>query len=70
MTTVAAVGPVIGTGRLWRPISGNKDVLVEVKVLDVRQAPYGRVDVQLMPVAGSGTCWVDVMSTSPLDNGG
>jgi hypothetical protein len=48
---------------LWTPLDGIK---IEVVTSDVRRA-FGRIDVQIKPIHGSGEAWVDSKSVEIID---
>ncbi len=52
---------LLGLKFLYPLRGGRGDLAIEMKVLDKRVA-YGRTDLLVEPVAGTGTKWVDVRS--------
>lgn len=59
--TVKEMAALIGTtGGYWP----TRDLQFEVKVVDVRTR-YGTVDVQVVPVAGNGSQWINIESFTP-----
>lgn len=58
--------PAIGRRVDWQPVPG---ILVRVEIINVRQV-YGRVDLEISPVAGNGRKWVSLDSVRRIDNPG
>lgn len=59
--TAVELARLVGTRVALEPAPGLE---IYCLVLDAKTA-YGRRRVQVAPVAGRGTAWVDVESTSP-----
>lgn len=44
-----------------------KDMAFHVRILNVKAAPYGRVDVLISPIEGDGEQWVAITSVKVKD---
>jgi hypothetical protein len=58
--TTRELATVIGTVTTWKV---SADITVDVEILDSRQV-FGRTDVLIRPVAGTGTTWVAITQTT------
>ena len=57
---------LVGTDRMWLP-PGTGKILVGVQVIGARVS-YGRAQLQVQPLSGRGSRWVDAEMTQELED--
>jgi hypothetical protein len=57
---------LVGTDRLWL-VPGTGKILVGVRITGARMS-YGRAQLQVQPLSGRGSRWVDAEMTQELED--
>ncbi|THJ74713.1 hypothetical protein [Candidatus Frankia alpina] len=64
--TLTEARTLIGTDRLWLA-PGTGKVLIGIHVHDARMS-YGRPQLQIQPISGRGSQWIDADLTQPVED--
>ena len=65
--TAREMSLLIGQRRFALLGKDKRKLTVEVEILDVISGRFGRTDVQITPISGRGSTWVDIVSLSPIE---
>ena len=65
--TAREMSLLIGQRRFALLGKDKRQLTVEVEILDVISGRFGRTDVQITPISGRGSTWVNIDSLSPVE---